>query len=66
VKRIRGYEGTTDDTPVSAVWRNDRIEHITSSAMIVALDAAVRAVGYDRLGIKKGEIGTHSIRSGAA
>jgi hypothetical protein len=66
VKRIKGYEGTTDDTPVSAVWRNGRIEHITSSAMTVALDAAVGAVGYERLGIKKGEIGTHSIRSGAA
>jgi hypothetical protein len=66
VKRISGYEVATDDTPVSAVWRNGRIEHITSSAMIVALDAAVGAVGYERLGIKKGEIGTHSIRSGAA
>jgi hypothetical protein len=53
VKRIRKYPGATDDTPVSAVWRNGRIEHITSRAMTVALEAAVEAVGYDRLGIKK-------------
>jgi hypothetical protein len=66
VKRIWGYEGASLDTPVSAVWRNGRIEHVTSGAMIVALDAAVGAVGYERLGIKKGEIGTHSLRSGAA
>lgn len=66
VKRIRDYKGVDDDTPVSAVWRNGRIEHITSHAFVVALDAAVGAVGYDKLGIKKGEIGTHSLRSGAA
>jgi hypothetical protein len=53
VQRIRKYPGATDDTPVSAVWRNGRIEHITSRAMTVALEAAVEAVGYDRLGIKK-------------
>mmetsp|Transcript_7178 Transcript_7178/g.14951 ORF Transcript_7178/g.14951 Transcript_7178/m.14951 type:complete len:89 (-) Transcript_7178:217-483(-) len=34
--------------------------------MVNALEARVAAVGYDKLGIKRGEIGTHSIRSGAA
>jgi hypothetical protein len=63
--RIWGYKGASEDTPVSAVWRNGRIEHITSYSF-VALDAAVGAVGYEKLGIKKGEIGTHSLRSGAA
>ena len=46
VKRIRTYDGSSDDTPVSAVWRHGRIEHLTSAAMVVALDAAVEAVGY--------------------
>jgi hypothetical protein len=66
VKRIRAYPGASDSTPVSAAWRNDRIEHITSADMVDALRTAVRAIGEDRLGILAKEIGTHSIRSGAA
>ncbi|KAL7461597.1 hypothetical protein ACHAXS_002014, partial [Conticribra weissflogii] len=34
--------------------------------MVNALEAGVAAVDYDKLGIKPGEIGTHSIRLGAA
>ena len=66
VRRIRSYPGATDDTPVSAVWRNGRMEHITSKEMVKALRAAVVAVGEEKLGFKKEDIGTHSIRSGAA
>jgi hypothetical protein len=66
VRRIRGYPGANDDTPVSAVWRNGRIEHVTSAMLVNALEAAIEAVGRDRVNIEKGEIGTHSIRSGAA
>lgn len=66
VRRIRAYPGATDDTPVSAVWRYGRIEHITSKEMVDALRAAVVSIGEDILGFKKEEIGTHSIRAGAA
>ena len=66
VQRIWGYEGATADTKVSAVWVNGRIEHITSRQIVDALEAATEAVGYERLNLKKGDIGTHSIRSGAA
>jgi hypothetical protein len=66
VKRIRGYPGSSDDTPVSAVWSNGRFEHIMSKMLIVALEAAVEAVGRDIINIQAGEIGTHSIRSSAA
>ena len=65
VKRIRNYKGASDDTP-SAVWRNNKIEHITSKEMTTALHNAVEAFGQARLGLRKEEIGTHSIRSGAA
>jgi hypothetical protein len=65
VKRIRGYPGSSDDTPVSAVWSNGRLEHITSKMLVNALEAAVEAVGRDVINIQAGEIGTHSIRSGA-
>lgn len=66
VKQIRSYPGSNDDTPVSAVWRNNRIEHISSKEMVKALQAAVESIGEDTLGIKKEDIGTHSIQSGAA
>ena len=66
VRRIREYHGSNDDTPVSAVWRNGRIEHITSDEMVKALQAAVVLIGEEKLGFKKEDIGTHSIRSGAA
>eukprot|EP00956_Cyclotella_meneghiniana_P034348 scaffold103894_cov40-Cyclotella_meneghiniana.AAC.3 len=66
VKRIRSYPGTNDDTPVSTVMVNGRLTHVTSKILIDALEGAIEAVGNDRIGIQKGEIGTHSIRSGAA
>lgn len=66
VNRIWSYPGTSLDTPVSAVWRHDRIEHITSGELVNILRAAVKAVGKDQLGFTADEIGTHSIRSGAA
>ena len=31
VKRVRGYPGANDDTPVSAVWRNGRLQHMQVS-----------------------------------
>jgi hypothetical protein len=66
VKRIRSYPGTNDDTAVSAVWRNNQIEHITSDELINTIDTAAESIGYEKLGLKKGDLGLHSIRSGAA
>ena len=66
VRRLLTYQGITSETPVSAIWRNDRIEHITSAEMVKALRAAVTSIGEEVLGIKAEDIGTHSIRSGAA
>ena len=66
VKRIRSYTGSNDDTPVSVVWRNKRIQHITSEEVIASLRAAVEAIGEEKIGFKSSKIGTHSIRSGAA
>jgi hypothetical protein len=66
VQRIRGYSGTTADTPISAVLINNKFTQITSENVINALRDAAEAIGKHRLGITKDEIGTHSIRSGAA
>ena len=53
MKRIINYPGATKDTPVSAVWRKNKIEHITSAEMVAALRDAVVAIGEDALGFKK-------------
>ena len=66
IKRIRSYPGATDDTPVSAVWRNNKIEHITGQEMSNAIDYAALAIGYEKLGLKQGDFGNKSIRSGGA
>lgn len=66
VRRIRSYPATNDDTPVSTVLINGHITHVTSKILVDALEGAIEAVGRDRIGIQKGEVGTHSIRSGAA
>ena len=66
VRRILGYPGAALETPVSAIWRHDRIEHITSAEMTQALRSAVISIGEEVLGINASDVGTHSIRSGAA
>ena len=45
---------------------NGKLTHVTSTNVISALQDAVEAIGEDRLGIKKEEVGTHSIISGVA
>ena len=45
---------------------NGKLTHVTSTNVINALQDAVEAIGEVRLGIKKEEVGTHSIRLGAA
>ncbi len=66
VHRIRSYLGANDDTPISAFWRYDSINHITSKQITNTLRDAVSAIGEDSLHIAANKIGTHSIRLGAA
>jgi hypothetical protein len=54
------------NTPISASWRYNRIDHITSKQIMNALRDAVSAIGEDSLHIAANKISTHSIRSGAA
>lgn len=63
VRRIWNYPGANRDTPVSAVWKNGKLEHVTSKEVVTALRMAVVAVGEEKLGFKAHEISTHSIRS---
>jgi hypothetical protein len=65
VRQIRSYPGANNDTPISAFWRYNSINHITSKQIRNALRDTVSAIGEDSLHIAAHEIRTHSIRSGA-
>ena len=65
VKCIRKYPGSTGDTPVSEVWKNHKIEHVTSAEIVGALRDAVRVIGEDKLGFNAEQVGTRSQRYGA-
>ena len=64
--QIQSYPGANHDTPISAIWKYDRINHITSTQINNVLWDAVLAIGKDVLHIATNEISTHSIRLGAA
>jgi hypothetical protein len=53
VQRIQSYKGANNDTPISAFWRFNRIDHITSKQVIAAMKDAIQAIGEDVLHIKK-------------
>jgi hypothetical protein len=64
--RIQSYPGANNNTPISAIWQYDRIEHITSRQIKNVLQDAVSAIGEDTLHIAANKIGTHSICLGTA
>jgi hypothetical protein len=66
VRRILGYPGTDGNTPISAILVGSKITQVKSKQMVGVLRDAVQAIGEGVLNIKVDEIGTHSIRSGAA
>ena len=66
VNRIWSYQGTTENTTVCTVWRHDRRDQITPCQVITSLRVACATIGSTRLGLEPDEIGTHSLRSGAA
>ena len=66
VQRIKPYPGSSSKTPVSAVLSHGKIAHITQKQVMDAFCDGVKTFGESRLRIKIAEVGTHSIRSGAA
>jgi hypothetical protein len=65
-RQIMKYPGSSKNSPISTVLLNGIIDQVTSSHMVDALRDAVVAIGEVTLGVKKEEVGTHSIRSGTA
>ena len=48
------------------LWKNHKIEHVTSAEMVASLRESVRAIREDMLGFKAEQVGTHFQTSGAA
>ena len=66
VYQILGYPGTNADTTVNTIFLARKLKTINSSTVRKKLRSAAMKVGEDRLGFHPDDIGTHSIRSGAA
>ncbi len=66
VRQICSYPDTTSNTKISTYISNGTVGNVKSVQVINALRDVVGAIGKMRLGIFKEEVGTHSIRSGAA
>ena len=66
IKRIRSYMTSSAQTTVNTYLQGKSMVQITSANVRVALRRAVVAIGQDKLGFGPNEVGTHSIRSGAA
>ena len=66
VRRVLSYPGTDYDSTVNTIYINNKLKTITSSTARTKLRSAARTIGETKLGFKPDDIGTHSIRSGAA
>jgi hypothetical protein len=70
VARIRGYGQQPGNANLGInVWAEtagDDTKYLSSTAVLEQLQTATRAIDKRQLGFKAEDIGTHSIRSGAA
>ena len=65
-QRIRAYPGATKDTHVNAFLLDGTIVYVSGKAVRERIRWAVGAIGKATLGYGPKDVGTHSIRSGAA
>ena len=65
-RRILSYKGANKNSPISLVKHKSQIINITREMIADLCRDGVVAIGETKLGIRKSEIGTRSIRSGAA
>ena len=65
-RRVLSYPGTDENTPFNTIFVDDKLSTISSTTVRNKLRSAADGVGEDKLGFKSDDIGTHSVRSGAA
>jgi len=64
--RVLAYPTATFDTPVNAILLAGRLQYATAHAMLQHLRRGAAHFGPQLLGYAPDELGTHSIRAGAA
>ena len=64
MRRIRDQKASPEDTPIPSGWRNDRIEHITSSEISEVSRTTKGATGEEILRIKIEKNSTRSVHEG--
>ena len=57
---------TTEDTPICTFYEDGSTKYVTASDMLDFMRRTAEAIGEDKLGFTSVDIGTHSVRSGAA
>ena len=57
---------TTEDTPICTFYEDGTAKFVTANDMLRFMRRTADAIGQDKLGFSSTEIGTHSVRSGAA
>jgi hypothetical protein len=66
VSELWKLPGTTEDTPICTFYDDGSTRTVSSSDALEHLRRTAEVIGEDKLGFKPHQIGTHSIRSGAA
>ena len=66
VQRVSNIPGASPNSTVNAFYSNGRTYHVSGIDMRQSLRGAAASIGEARLGFHHDEIGTHSLRSGAA
>ena len=66
VHRVLSYPGSSPSSTVNTYLFRDSLTYVSASDVKRSLRAAADVLGRDRLGFAATDIGTHSLRSGAA
>ena len=66
IRRIMSYKETNKNSPVSLVKHKSQIINVTGEMIANLCHGGVVTIGEIKLGIRRSETGTRSIRSGAA
>eukprot|EP00957_Ditylum_brightwellii_P207179 15351855-Ditylum_brightwellii.AAC.1 len=66
VTYVLSIPGTDLDTPICPFLEDGELKCLSQMTLLKEFRSAVVAIGEDKLGFKAEDVGTHSIRSGAA
>eukprot|EP00978_Attheya_sp_CCMP212_P036239 scaffold162830_cov52-Attheya_sp.AAC.9 len=68
VQRVLSYPSTDKESPVNTMYNpnTEKLSYLSSVDMCIRLCAAASILGIAKLGFNPEDIGTHSLRSGAA